>query len=83
MNAKLTNSENPIALINLHQHVAAVRQILESHLAARKSQIAPFNFTDTTHLPPHPALTQLGDKFNLSPFDRYILQGTWKTDRVN
>jgi hypothetical protein len=73
MNAKLTNSENPIALINLHQHVAAVRQILESHLAARKSQIAPENFTDTTQLPPHPALTQLGNKFNLSPFDRYIL----------
>jgi hypothetical protein len=76
MNTKLTNSENPIALINLHQHIVTVRQILESHLAARKSQIASFDFTDTCHLPPHPALTQLGDKFNLSPFDRYILQGT-------
>jgi hypothetical protein len=45
MNTKLTNSENTIDLINLHQHVAAVRQVLESHLAARKSQIAPENFT--------------------------------------
>ncbi len=60
-------------LINLNLHIAALRQILEYHLTSPESQIAPKNFTDISQLPPHPALTQLGDKFNLSPFESRIL----------
>jgi len=60
-------------LINLNLHVAALRQILEYHLTSPESQIAPKNFTDISQLPPHGALTQLGDKFNLSPFELRIL----------
>lgn len=69
MNTQPNNFQDTIDFINLNQHVAAVCQILENHLVAKKSQTAPENFTDTSHLPPHPALTQLGDKFNLSPFE--------------
>jgi hypothetical protein len=46
---------------------------LEYHLTSPESQIAPKNFTDISQLPPHGALTQLGDKFNLSPFELRIL----------
>jgi len=46
---------------------------LEYHLTSPESQIAPKNFTDISQLPPHGALTQLGDKFNLSPFEIRIL----------
>ena len=60
-------------LINLNLHIAALRQILEYHLTSPESQIAPKNFTDISQLPPHGALTQLGDKFNLSPFEIRIL----------
>ena len=61
------------ALINLNQHIAAIRQILEYHLTSEENQIAPKNLTDISQLPPHEPLTQLIDKFNLSPFDIHIL----------
>jgi hypothetical protein len=60
VNTKTTNPQTMSDLINLNQHIAAVRQILEYHLTSPESQIAPKKFTYISQLPPHGALTQLG-----------------------
>jgi hypothetical protein len=49
-NTKTTNPQTMNDLINLNQHIAAVRQILESHLTSPESQIAPKNFTDISQI---------------------------------